>query len=496
MKKHILLSLTSMLCASATAQVSRLADDVEYRTELNAQFSNGDNAPFWFSANRYGLATTNDKGGYLRASIERNIESDSQRNWRIGYGADIAVPANYNSHFIVQQLYGEVQYKAVRLTVGQKERPLEMKNQQLTSGGMAMGINARPIPQVRLELADFFVIKKTNNWIALKGHLAYGAYTDNKWQREFNGGNKEAVYNANSLYHSKAGYLRIGNTEQFPLVFTGGVEMVCQFGGTVWNRNIKGSAPDGSYKLYTGVGDFFKAFIPSGSDVTDGDNPNVMGNTVGSYQARLDYHGNGWDASIYGEHFFEDHSQMGWDFAWKDFLWGAEVNLPKNPFVSTIVAEHMRTTDQSGPVLTAYGDKVHNIGGQDNYYNHNIYGSYQHAGFVMGSPLLLSPIYNNDGRIVCRDNRITAWHLGIKGEPVQDVSYRILFTHEKSLGNFNLPHDNPNKGDFLLVETTYKPQQLKGFAFTASYGMNHGELLGNTHGGMLTVSYNGWINRK
>ncbi|MCQ2197934.1 MAG: capsule assembly Wzi family protein [Bacteroidaceae bacterium] len=494
MKKSILLTLALIgtLLPSNGLEVraqNRLTSDIKYKTEISGQFGNGNHTPFWQSANRYGLANINNNSGYLRTSIQRDTEADVQRNWRIGYGADLIVPINYTSHFIVQQLYGEVQYKAVRLTVGQQELPLEMKNQALTSGGMVLGANARPIPQVRIELPDFLVFKRTNNWIGVKGSVAYGFYTDNQWQRTFNAGNKDAVFTANSRYHSKAGYLRIGNLDKFPVVLTGGVQMTCQFGGTVWNRKIKGEAPDGSYNLNGGITDYFKAFIPTGSDVTDGDNPNVMGNTVGSYLARVEYHGKGWKASIYGEHMFEDHSQMGWDFAWKDFLWGLEVELPQNPIVSTIVAEHMRTTDQSGPVLVAYGNKVPYIGGQDNYYNHNIYGSYQHAGFVMGNPLLLSPIYNHDGRIVCYDNRITAMHFGIQGNPLPDVSYRMLYTHEKSFGNFNTPHSDPMHGDFLLIESTYKPHQLPGISFTASYGMNHGKLLGNSNGGMLTVAY-------
>lgn len=498
MRRHFLLFLT--LCSSAIlhAQIARLGEDVKYEITGSGQFGTGDHTPFWQTANRYGLSSVENNTGYLRTAIGRSTEADSLRNWRIGYCADIVAPINYTSNFIVQQLYGDFQYKKILLSVGQKERQAELKNNELSSGGMTLGTNARPIPQVRLDFfPDYIVFKRTNNWLALKGHIAYGSFTDNKWQREFNAGNKMAVYNADAMYHSKAGYLRIGNTEKFPLVLTGGVEMACQFGGTVWNRwDIKNLNPDGSYNFSSGIMDIFKAFIPTGSDVTDGDNPNVAGNHLGSYLARLDYHGKGWMASVYGEHMFEDHSMMGFDFAWKDFLWGLEVKLPQNPIVSAIVMEHQRTTDQSGPILLSHGDKVHNIGGKDNYYNHGIYGAYQHAGFIMGNPLILSPIYNTDGRIYSYDNRVTAFHTGLSGTPTPELSYRILYTHEKSLGAYNVPHEFPRKGDMLLVETSYTPRQVKGLGITASYGMNHGDLLGKSHGGMLTISYSGWINKQ
>lgn len=497
MKKYLLLCTWGFFSIPhAKAQVSRLVEDINYRVEASGQFGNGDHTPFWQSANRYGLTSAENNSAYLRASLQRCTEADSTRKWKLGYGADLVVPINYNSHFIVQQLYAEAAYRLVRASVGQKERPLELKNQELSTGGMAMGVNARPIPQVRIETSDFFAIPGTEDWINLKGHLAYGWYTDNAWQREFNAGNTKAVYTSDSRYHSKAGFLRIGNLEKFPLVLTGGCEMVCQFGGTIWNGDIPGIAPGEPYTNKCGIKEYLQAFIPTGNDITDGDNPNVMGNTVGSYIARLDYKGKGWNASVYGEHMFEDHSMMGFDFAWKDFLWGGELNLPKNPFVSTLVYEHMRTTDQSGPVLLCHGSAVHNIGGQDNYYNHNLYGAYQHAGHIMGNPLLLSPIYNNDGRIYSYDNRILAHHFGISGHPHTDVNYRILFTHEKSLGTYNMPHSNPLYGNFLLVEATYRPHQINGLGICASYAQNGGKLLGRSKGGMITISYNGWIKKQ
>ncbi len=496
MHKYLLLTIGCFLASVSQAQISRLGNDIEYKVSTSGQFGTGDHTPFWQSANQQGLSSVTNNSAYIRASIQRDTETDSLRYWRIGYGADLVAPFGYQNHFIVQQTYFEAAYRLVRLSVGQKERWSEMKNRSLSTGGMILGNNARPLPQVRLETSDFFVIPRTKNWLFLKGHLAYGWFTDNKWQRDFNAGNKNATYTANSLYHSKAGYVRIGNLEKFPLILTGGVEMACQFGGTIWNRGIKGEDENGAYHFKNGIKEYLQAFVPSGSDVTDGENPNVMGNNVGSYLARVDYIGKGWSISAYGEHMFEDHSMMGFDFAWKDFLWGGEVKLPRNRFVSTILYEYMSTKDQSGPILLFLGNKVHNIGGQDNYYNHNIYGAYQHAGQVMGNPCLLSPIYNNDGKICTYDNRVRMNHIGLSGTPHNDVQYRILLTHEKSLGTYFYPHENPKHGTFLLLEATYSPHKIKGLNLTASYGQNKGALLGDSKGGMITLSYKGQIKGK
>ena len=59
------------LALAASAQVERLAKDVHYDVELSAQTSNGDQAPFWFVAGRYGLSSAKPSSGYLRAAVGR-----------------------------------------------------------------------------------------------------------------------------------------------------------------------------------------------------------------------------------------------------------------------------------------------------------------------------------------------------------------------------------------------------------------------------------------
>ena len=365
---------------------------------------------------------------------------------------------------------------------------------------MMLGINARPIPQVRLELPDFWTIPGTKNWLAIKAHIAYGLYTDNRWQRHFTEGTANP-YTANSFFHSKAGFLRVGNTDRFPLTLTGGLEMACQFGGEGWNLPPRPDDPniatfDPHQKMSNGIKSFWNAFIPSGNDVNDGEFKNIEGNQLGSWHLRLDYHGKGWGAAVYAEHFFEDHSQMFWQYPWKDMLYGGSVRLPKNPVLSTLVYEHLRTTDQSGPIYhdgtSTFPD---NIYGTDNYYYHHVYGAWQHAGFTMGTPLLPSPLYNQGGQIAPLDSRVKAHHFGIKGNPSSEVSYRVLYTHEKAWGTYTAPRTNPAKGDYLLVEASYAPHQVKGLSITASYGQNLGSLFDKSKGVMVGVSYTGWIKR-
>lgn len=110
---------------------------------------------------------------------------------------------------MVQQAFAEVRWLHGVLSVGAKEYPMELKNQTLSSGSQTLGINARPVPQVRLALPEYWKVPILNGWLQMKGHIAYGKFTDQNWQHDFT--QRKTKYSDGVLYHSKAGYLRIGN---------------------------------------------------------------------------------------------------------------------------------------------------------------------------------------------------------------------------------------------------------------------------------------------
>lgn len=499
-RKFVLIIIVLFLTETvAIAQFSRLGEDVQYGVSITGTAGSGDNAPFWFTNNRYGLGNIAQNTALGRAYIKRNVETDSLRFWGVGYGADIAGSYGYQSNFTIQQVYLDVQWKMLRLSLGQKERAPELKNPQLTSGGMVLGMNARPIPQVRFEMPDFWAIPGTRGIFSFKGHLAYGLYTDNVWQRQFTEGTNN-LYTKNSWFHSKALFIKLGNKELFPLEFTAGLEMACQFRGTGYNvisydgKTIMQDVPLG--------GNIWTAFLPgTGGDVNDYVSANSAGNHIGSYHFRLDWKARDWSIGAYMEHMFEDHSQMFFQYGfWEDMLLGVEVNLPKNPYLSTLVYEHNGTMNQSGPIYhDATPENSQQISAMDSYYDNHVYGSWQHGGFVMGNPTMLSPMYNpyliGSNQMHHYFNRVNVHHIGLKGHPCSQLEWRALYTHEKTLGSYTRPTQDPLYGNFLLLEAKYMPKSIYGFSITASYGHNGGSLLGNSNSGMLTIAWDGWIRK-
>ncbi|MBO4487258.1 MAG: hypothetical protein J5729_02745 [Bacteroidaceae bacterium] len=488
--KKILFIVAMVVAVGASGQLSRLTDTLQLHAELTATLSHGDYSPYWMSNNRYGVASVNPRWGAMRLGVSRSQSGDAGRKWQTGYGLEFApVIQSHDSRFVVQQAYLDIQYKKLRLSVGAKERPSELRNQALSAGGLTSGINSRPIPQLRVELPDFWDIPGTHGWLGLKARLGYGFFTDNGWQQDFVDINNS--YTKNSLYHTKAGWLRIGNEEKFPLTFTGGLEMNTQFGGT---RYRKGT--NEKLHLKSDLGAFWNVLVLSGDDPTDGIYSNEMGNVIGSWHFSLDYKGKGWGARGYAEHVFDDHSQCFWQYGWKDMLWGLELNLPKNPIVSDVVFEYLYTKHESGPIYHDHTPNVPDqISAKDGYWGHGLYGAWQHAGFMNGCGLVISPIYY-PGSISIRHNRLISHHLGIAGQPADWISYRLLYSDQKSWGTYGAPLTDPQTGWTIFAEATLKPRCFKGLSFAMAYGHNGGELLGNSNGVQFTLAYNGLFTKK
>ena len=214
-----------------------------------------------------------------------------------------------------------------------------------------------------------------------------------------------------------------------------------------------------------------------------------------------------WNLGVYLDHFFEDHSSMlmleyngygqgsEWNekkdsryflYDFKDMLLGVEMQLKNQDWLNRIVVEYLYTKYQSGPVYhdrtPAFSD---HIGGDDNYYNHYIFTGWQHWGQVMGNPLYRSPLYNTDGSIRVVNNRFVAWHLGLSGQPLAPLHYRLLATYQTGYGTYDDPFTNKKYNLSLLAEASW--QFCKGWQVRGALALDRGGLLGDNYGAQLTI---------
>lgn len=463
------------------------------RYKIEAMTANSSKqTPFWMLNNRYGLSSIDRYNGYLRAAAFHDMDTTRRFSW--GAGADLVVPYNFTSHFVIQQLYGELKYRSLTLTIGSKERYMGVVNNELSSGDMVFSNNARPIPQIYFAMPEYQWIPKTNKWLAVKGFLSFGFFTDGRWQKStFNG---KSNWSKNVFYHSKGVFLRGGNSDRFPLTVEGGFEMGTQFGGTSY-RYINGKYH--IINMHHGLKELINAILGlSGGDSNDpnqiGEISNCYGNHVGEWSLALSWTPKDadWAVKAYFQHYFEDHSQLFFDYLWRDMLLGGEFTLPKNPFVDKVVYEYLHTKDQSGPVYWDHTPDIPiQISGTDDYYNHYIYNGWQHWGMGLGNPLLISPIYSNGIRF--DHNRIIAHHVGISGQPTDQLAYRILLSHTRSWGTYKVATPKVLHNFSSMLEVSYSPRRLSGWSFKAAIAGDHGDIIRNTFGGMVTISKTGLL---
>ena len=484
-----------MSCCKANAQQRSLMDSLCYRTEIQGTLASGDYNPLWLNANRYGLSSLKTANGYLRGALERPLSVDDGRKWGVGYGLDVALAAGFTSTFVVQQAYMEGRWLKGTLTVGAKEQPMELKNPELSSGPQTLGINARPVPQVRMALPDFWTIPGTKNWLALKGHIAFGKTTDDKWQKNYTC--QQNRYTEGTLYHSKAGYLKIGPKH---VTMTVGLEMASQFGGKSY---LFENGVQQVYENEGGIKGMMHALFYGGTDPVDGSFKNNEGNQLGSWVARLDINQADWSLGLYADQFFEDYSMMVhvnksgsgyFAYGFKDWMLGAELQLKQMPWLQGIVMEYLYTKYQGGPVYHDETTAIPNqISGRDNYYNHHLFTGWQHWGQVMGNPLYLSPLYNTDGTIEVKHNRFVAWHLGLNGSPAEGWNYRVLATWQKGYGSYYHVPIDPEKSLSLMTEIAYRFPR-NGWAVKGALGLDSGKLRGDNFGVQVSVVKTGWLN--
>ena len=507
--------LVGILLLTATLLPAQ-TNGIEYKVEALASVSDG-KTPLWFNANKHGLSSLEKTNGYLRGSVIRPLAVDSGQKWGVSYGIDMVGAVHHSSKFIVHQAFMEGRWLKGTLTIGAKEYPMELKNNQLSSGSQTFGINARPIPQIRLALPDYWQVPFLKGWLHMKGHIAYGKTTDDGWQKDFT--KKDSRYTENALYHSKAGYLKIGNAEKLPLSIELGLEMACVFGGTSYKKEDGEMTP---MKNSTDIKSFWHAFYPSGGEVNemDKDFHNEEGNHLGSWVARINYDAETWKLGIYADKYFEDHSSMlqldydgfgegeEWNvrkkqryvlYDFKDWMLGAELKLKNGSWLKGLVAEYLYTKYQSGPVYYDHNAIWQDhVCGCDNFYNHGIHTGWQHWGQVMGNPLYLSPIYNENGQIQVTNNRFMAFHLGMNGSILPNLDYRILASWQDGLGTYSEPYTEKRYNTSFLAEASYRFTQktLRGWSVKGAYAMDFGKIRGDNTGFQLTIAKTGNLTRR
>ncbi|BES60463.1 capsule assembly Wzi family protein [Dysgonomonas capnocytophagoides] len=453
---------------------------ISINIETLGTFTDGDFAPFWLSNNKFGLGSAENSNQYLRINSFGNhyfYVGGSPLN--VTMGADILVSHNMQSDFNFHQLYADLKYRNAVLSVGAKERYSLFKNKLLSSGGMTLSNNARPIPQVEVSIPDFVTVPYTKRYLQFIGGLSYGWFGDDKFKKR---NAADGYYAEKVLYHRKYGFLKFEKVPAWSFIV--GAEMDTQWGGRFYHAGEywdKGSAK---------LSDFFKVLIPmkGGAESNLTDRQNIVGNVYGSTHFIVEHKRKEFSIKAYHEHFFEDHSGIIFKNI-PDGLYGLELNLNKKGWFTSVLFEYLHTKDQSGPFLWDENEEIPvQVSGGDNYYNHVDYASLSNYGFVLGNPFLTSPIYNRGQSLTVFNNRLSTFHGGISGYILPSLQYRALVSYSRSWGTDRIPSRNIRNQFSSMLETVYIDPRLSGWKFSAAFAFDRSGMVGDNTGVQLKIS--------
>jgi hypothetical protein len=468
---------------------------IDYRIETLGSVASQPTTAFWIFNNTQGVIPLEANHALMRGHILGSHRLD--RNTEIEAGIDIVglttgrivdSIGTGQPHVFLQQLYVSLAYKSLKLKVGMKPVENSALDRSLSSGDFVFSPNARPIPEINLQIPNYITVPFTKEYIKFKGDFALGKFIDDSYTRAVRSTN--AVYAQDVLLHHKSFFISLKDPAgKKPFNFVFGFVHCVQWGG--WNLK-EGHLPQS-------FADFFKVVVSGEGDENApvSEQINLLGNHLGTYTVRLGYSLPAAELAVYKHHYFEDASGM--EYAnWPDGIWGFECSFHKQNRLEKVVFEYIQTTQQSGPFHFPFHKEFPpgmkpRIGGGDSYYNHGIYtNGWSHFGRTIGNPLITSPeYYNRDGTLGFKNNRIQAFHIGIKGNISSACSYRIIGTSMKGFGTQKRPFLKKMSGLSGLMECNYIFPKGKGWEAGIQLAIDRGTLYGNNFGGLLRVAKRG-----
>lgn len=505
----IVILLITILWSNARADYP-----VEANVEVNLGSGDGNFAPLYLRSNRFGkISQAQNAQIDIRTGHNLDLSKKFDFAWGVealgGYSNRVDY-RKWNSEtgewtdnpqrpalIWLQQLFAEIKWRGLFLSVGLKDRGSYFVDNSLSSGDLIWSGNSRAIPEVRIGFVDFQNIPFTRNFLQFDVCLSYGKFADADWVNShfdyYNG-----KRNPNPLWTYKRIALRT-NPEK-PFFFHAAIQMTGIFGGMTYYYS-DGKMTE-AVDNYNGAQDFIKILLPFWSDSREGYR---VGDTKGTWDFAAQYRfKTGESLRAYVQWPWEDSSGIIKKNGF-DGLWGIEFKTGRRSIVTGVVAEYIDLTHMSGPLIydpnhfntPENGFNLPNkVGGRDGYYNNSYYRPYVNYGFNMGTPMVQGLLFYTGDEPYVKDDgflpyfRVRGFHLALSGAIGANFDYVIKYSHRKAWGDTNkLTLIHPTEGDSFMAGFEYTVPALPGLSFGASIAVDHGSMPNNSYGALLTVNY-------
>jgi len=469
--KSLIISILTILTIPLMAQ-EKTGFVPDFRLSQTTAVSSGEDLPFWMTSNQNGIYTLHNSSYMLfQAGLNRSLDRDTLKKWGYTYGANMVYGLAGSSNFQPNEYWLGFRFQQLILKAGAQSDPIIYGGLSSTNGNMYRSRNARPVPGLSLSTNGYIPFLFAKKWFSWRFLYEEGILKDKQ-------------YITDAHLHHKNLHFRAALSPSLSLSL--GLEHYVFWGGV---SPVDGQLPEWSQYLRYVTG------FAGGTGASQNDKDNSSGNQLGSYNLEIKKEWSNISTTFYFNHPYDDRSGMELDNL-RDGLWGIHLaKSNKNSFITDVVYEYLNTRNQSGrvyPHSSPTPDNPTRITGRggDNYFNHGIYRSgYTHYQHMMGSPVFIPTIGEDDVSKGFERSRLWMHHFGISGSLGNGLYWKSLATWSRDFDRFIFTNLDAHDELSLLAECSYNGTKLP-FVVKAGVAGDYGDRFENRTGGYLGIEFN------
>jgi len=441
----------------------------QYQFEFRGLASVGDYAPFWFQSQQFGKISHHPLSTSLQVDFFKPFNnSANHKKIDLSYRASLlALAAKDNPEVFLPELYLHARWLIFDFSAGIKEGKQCFIDSDLTVGGFLNSRNARPFPKITAGIERFTALPLSGKLLEFKGAISHGWFNDQ-------------IFAPGIMMHHKYLHLRLGG--ELPVGIYAGLDHVAQWGGKLQNNTEQRFSLKNFSNIFLGR---------SGTNTSNNlEKANVEGNHIISQHLKIETKLEKLNILVYWEVLTEDKpfKILQWNARnRRDGLWGVSIKNDYFSWINRISYEYFSTLDQGG----IWHDKDGIVyGGIDKYlYNYLYKNGWSHFGRTVGTPLILSPVYNKNQKIEIFYNDVRTHHFGIGGK-ADEWGYKALATFSQYYADNRTPFQ-PHF--FWKVEISHPLSRLRNSAIHVALGGDIGTITGRNTGIMITFRKSGFL---
>ena len=452
-------------------------------------FTTPDRIPFWLRSNQYGSVPLDNASLSIIGTARKDYDTGRSRIFDWGASLEGRVNLGQGSNFTLIEGYGKFRISIFEIRAGRTKEIMGLCDSTLSSGSFSVSGNAPGIPKIQISVPEFFIVPKSGQLFAFRGHLAHGWFGRLPML-----GEDVDTLQINTFFHQKSLYGRFGKPE--------------------WKWKLYGGFNHQAFwgNEQTYFGDIFKLstvqayyFVITGTPYGNNDIPrSKVGNHLGSIDVGLEYNFKRFKLLLYRQNVYEAGA-LYYLANIQDGLNGLSLENKENSNKTfrwrKFLFEILYTKNQAGEPWSPPTPSPF-----EGYYNHYQYiqgWSYKRIG--LGTPFISTRTDTREElpshpREYFINNRVLAFHIGYEGS-VKNLNYTLKASWSNNYGTYRTTDAEQstnisNPGAYGLFGIK---EQLSGFfkcekdlkndlSFGCIAAFDMGELFYNSYGLLLSLS--------